>query len=288
MILPKTAAKVFKPVGKALIFIKKHSPKILLGLGIVGYGGSVYFASKAGEKAKKAQETYIRDHDKKKFIKGYVKAWGPSMGLFAVSTASVVGGHCILHGRYIATGVALEATRRAFKQYRDRVVAKEGEEADICYRNGFEKKAELEGEEVKFETVQTNKVDPKDYYIHVVDERNLHWDHSFPDGDRRSMFIKLKNIKSELNTMLECSIDDRMTFKEVLVRTGFKYALKDEKLARFAGRVGWKWGGEGDNYISFGPMFEKIAGDAEYYNDYVMGRTPPLILEFNCDGDIYA
>ena len=290
MILPKTAVKASKTLGKMIFTLKKHAPKILLGLGIAGYGGSVYFAGKAGEKAKKAQDRYLKDHDKKKFIKGYAKAWGPSIGLFCVSTASVVGGHNILHKRYIATGVALEATRRAFEKYRERVVAKEGADADICYRNGFVEKVNLiAGEdenapaEVVHEIVQQEKVDPTDYYIYVVDEHCT----VYNSQDLHGTLLNLRRIRGELNCMLKASIDDRLTLREALIRTGFRSALaNNEDLAIFAGRVGWKWGsGKGDNYISFGPMFDKIIDDPR---DYYMGRTPPLIIEFNCDGEIYS
>lgn len=289
MILPKTAAKVCKPLGKAIFFCKKHSPAILTGLGVAGYAGSVYFASKAGPKAERAQAEYLKDKDRKKFIKGYVKAWGPSIGLFCVSTASVVGGHKILRGRYLATGAALEATRRAFAKYRERVVAKEGEEADLAYRHGFKEKVDIlpgEGEglgTVVHETVAEEAVDKSDYYIQIFDERNQ----LYVEGDLRGNICRLKERKMELNILLDASIDDMMTYREVLIRTGFKYALKDPDLAQFAGRTGWKRGGEGDDYISFGPMFEKLLSDTAYYNDYLMGRTPPLILEFNCDGAIY-
>ena len=289
MILPKTVAKACKPLGKLIFGVKKHAPKILLALGIAGYGGSVYFATKAGDKAKEAQKEYLKDKNKKKFIKGYVKAWGPTVGLFAVSTASVVGGHNILHKRYIATGVALEATRRAFEKYRERVIAKEGTDADICYRNGFAEKINLVGgeegtpAEVVHEIVQQEKLDPHDYYIWVVDSKCT----AFNSQDLHGTLLNLRRIRAELNCMLKASIDDRLTLREALIRTGFRSALaNDENLARFAGRVGWKWGSEkGDNYISFGPMFDKIIDDPR---DYYMGRTPPLIIEFNCDGDIYS
>lgn len=277
MTLPRTIVKVCKPVGKMIFQLKKHSPKILLGLGIAGYAASVYLAGGAGEKARAAQEGYLKDRDRKRFIKGYVKAWGPSLGLFCVSTASVVGGHVILHGRYLAAGAALEATRRAFAEYRSRVEAQEGLEADISYHTGIE--APLSDDP---ERAETSGMEPADYYTYIFDERNS----QFLSGDLHGNLARLRYIKDELNLMLECSIDDRVTLKDALIKTGFKYVLKDKKLARVAGRAGWKHGADGmDNYISFGPMFERIL---ENPSDYLMGRTGPLVIEFNCDGDIYA
>lgn len=290
MTLPKTIVKALKPLGKFGYFIQKHSPEILTGLGICGYAGAVVLASKAPEKAKEARDGYLKDGDKKKFIKGYVKAWAPTAGLFVVSTGCVVGGHRILHGRYIAVGGALEATRRAFSQYRERVKAKEGENADICYRYGLDETVDLKESEDGTEVVRTFEskaaIDPSDYYIHVFDERN----EQYVEGDPRGNILRLKRIKEELNILFDCSIDGRMTFREVLIRSGFRYALReDDDLAKFAGRVGYsKHSDRGDDYISFGPMFEKLLSDQNYFNDYVMGRTPPLILEFNCDGDIYG
>lgn len=288
MILKPTIAKAFKPLGRLGYLAVKHAPKILLVLGIGGYAGSVVLATKAPEKAKAARDGYLRDHDKKKFIKGYALAWAPTVGLFAASTAAVTGGHVILRGRYLAAGAALTATRKAFAEYRQRVVAKEGKDADICYRHGFTEKVELtdaeDGKEaeVVHTLEQTVAVDPHDYYIHVFDERNG----LYVEGDAVGNLKRLKLRLEELNCMYSAALDDKLTLKEALVKSGFRYALRDRELARFAGRVGWdNHSDRGDHYISFGPMFEKILDDPR---DYIMGRTPPLIIEFNCDGDIYA
>ena len=286
--IPKTIiAKVCKPLGKLGYSIAKHSPKILLAMGIGGYAGSCFLAAKAPDKARAARDGYLKDHDKKKFIRGYIKAWGPTAGLFALSTACVTGGHIILHGRYVAAGAALTATRRAFKEYRDRVVAKEGTEADICYRHGFTETVELQdAEDGTQETVhkleRTAEVQPHDYYIHVFDERNDH----YVEGDAVGNLKRLELALKELNCLYSAALDDKITLKEALVKSGFRYALRDKDLAKFAGRVGWDNNSErGDHYISFGPMFEAILKDPR---DYIMGRTPPLVIEFNCDGDIYG
>lgn len=281
-----TIARVFKPIGKAKYFIAKHAPKILLGLGIAGYGVTVVAATKAAEKAQNVRDEFLNDHDKKKFIKGYAKTWAPTVGLFAASTACVTGGHIILHGRYVAAGVALKATQKAFRQYRDRVVAKEGKEADICYRHGLTDTVSLiDGEDGSQETVHVldpkAEVDPSDYYIYKVDSRNALW-----DNDPRVLIKALRTALGYLNDRLVASYDGRVTLKDALMDSGFGYTLQDEKLAKFAGRAGWNMNSDrGDGYISFGPMFDAILEDPR---DFERGRIPWIIIEFNCDGDIYG
>lgn len=288
MILNPTIAKAFKPIGKIGYAIAKNSPKILTAFGITCYAGSVAFATGAPRKAEEARDLYLKDHDRKKFIRGYVKAWAPTIGLFAAGTGSVLWGHGILHGRYVATGAALTATRKAFKEYRDRVIAKEGEKADICYRYGMEETIDLKDgtdgkeAEVVHQLEQVAPVDPKDYYIYIFDERN----EKYMEGDDAGNIARMKLVLQELNCIFDASLDGRVTLKDALIKSGFRYALGDKKLAKFAGRVGWnKDSDRGDGYISFGPMFEAILKDPR---DYIMGRTPPLIIEFNCDGDIYG
>lgn len=279
-----------KIIAKGCKFIVKHAPTILTGVGIFGYGASVVLTARATQKSAPIAEQYQKDGDKKKLIRGYLKTWALPVGVFCVSTVSVLSGHKILKGRFIATAGALTATQKAFKAYRSRVVAKEGPEADIQYRYGLTEQTEVvqteDGDETEKRLSGDIIVDPHDYYIHVFDERNG----LYVEGDPSGNIARLRNTLGELNILFDASVDGRMTLKEALNKSGFRYALgEDPDLARFAGRAGWNHREDrGDGYISFGPMFEKLLNDKQFYNNYLMGRTPPLIIEFNCDGDIYA
>lgn len=269
--------------------LRKNSPKILFGLGLVGYIYAVHEAPKAARKAEEARDEYLKDGDKKKFIRGYIKAWGVVGGVFVASTACTGGAIGILHGRAVASGTALASNMAAFKLYRSRVVAKEGAEADMAYRYGLKEVSELtetddkNGAKVVQHLVPDDEqgIDPRDYYIFAFDERNAWY-----TGDPQVDLIQMKKVYQNMCERYESSIDGKYSFRDALIDSGFEYALQDKKLAQMAGRCGWdRYSKKGDNYISFGPMFDAVLDDPR---DYILGKTFPLIIEFNCEGDIYG
>ena len=276
-----TAGKGLYFLGRGCLKLRKHLPTILTCAGVIGYGATVVETVKATKRQDELYEEYQNTGDKKKYIKGYVKNWAPTVGLFCVSTASVLTGHNVLRGRYLAVGTALQATEKAFSQYRSRVIADQGEKKDAEYRYGVAETIELvdakdeEGQEV----VRTQKqiYDAQaDLYLQIFDERNPYWDH---DLTQNVIFLR-ETLKSLRNHLIAYG---HVTLGEAFRALGYDRMLTSEQ-KNAAMITGWVWDGKSEPHISFGPQFDRILEDPR---DYICGRIPNIILEFNVDGVIF-
>lgn len=277
-----TAGKGLYLLGRLGLKVRKHAPTILTVSGVVGYGFSVWEATKAAKRQDELLKTYQKDQNKKKYIRGYVKNWAPTVGLFCVSTVSVLSGHKILRGRYLAVGTALEATQRAFSQYRSRVIEDQGADKDSEYRYGIAKTVEIldpvegeEGQQVVNGQRQINET-TADLYLQIFDERNPYWDH---DLTQNVIFLR-EALKSLRNHLIAYGY---VTLGEAFRALGYDRMLTSEQ-KNAAMITGWVWDGKSEPHISFGPQFDMILNDPR---DYISGRIPNIILEFNVDGVIF-
>lgn len=150
----KTSAKV---VG---VFLDKHSPEILVGVGLLGMGGCVYLACKAAvqtEEDSYFEVTYadgtteIVERPKKDIRRIAIKNFAPSAVVFAGSTACILGGYGILRRRYATALAVASATKQALDTYRKRIKEKYGEEADNYGMYGVER------EEITVKNGETGK-----------------------------------------------------------------------------------------------------------------------------------
>lgn len=278
----RTAGKGLYFLGRSALKLRKHAPTILTCAGVIGYGASVISAVKATKRQDDIYEEYKKTGDKKKYIRGYAKNWAPAIGLFCVSTASVLTGHKVLHGRYLAVGTALQATERAFSQYRERVIEDQGSAKDAEYRYGIKETVEMleakegeEGQEVVRTQTQVHDTQA-DLYLQVFDERNPRWDH-----DLTQNVIFLRNTLESLNNHLIAY--GHVTLGEAYRALGYDLLLtKEQKNAAMI--TGWIWDGKSEPHISFGPQFDSILRDPR---DYICGRIPNVIIELNVDGVIF-
>ena len=158
-------AKLSRSIHKVGFGLKKHSPEILVGAGVVGVITSTFMACKAttkvndileedreelekiheagvklenGEvlKLRECGEYGIQDYKKdlaivyaKRGVK-FVKLYGPSILLGSLSIASILTGHNVLRKRNLALAAAYATVDKGFKEYRSRVVERFGKELD--------------------------------------------------------------------------------------------------------------------------------------------------------------
>lgn len=153
-----TLTRGFHKVGFKL---KKHSPEILVGAGIVGGVGAAVMACKATTKAgdvleqfhksldqvheaaelaetnEKVREQYTEEDIRKDTVivyanaaKEFAKLYGPAVILGAVSITAILAGHNITRKRNVALTAAYAAVDKGFKEYRNRVVDRFGEDMD--------------------------------------------------------------------------------------------------------------------------------------------------------------
>lgn len=146
---------ISKFTGKATLVLKKHSPEVLVFLGLGGTVTGAVMACKATRKlddvladhTERVETAKKQDPDnKKELTKAYahtgiqlVKLYGPSVTVGALSVSSILAGNNILRKRNVALAAAYAAVDRGFKNYRDRVVERFGAETDNELRHNLHK-----------------------------------------------------------------------------------------------------------------------------------------------------
>lgn len=114
---------------------KKHSPEILIGMGIAGAASSVIFAIKATPKAmilleEKRQELGVEKLEAKEIIKTAAPVYIPTAVSFGVSVACIVGASSMNARRNAALTAAYTMSESALRTYRDKVLETVGEDKE--------------------------------------------------------------------------------------------------------------------------------------------------------------
>ncbi len=312
--LMTTVSSSFNKMGFKL---KKHSPEILVVAGVVGTVVSAVMACKATTKAndilekakedidaihkcaanEKFAEEYTPEDVKKDLTIVYIqtgvklaKLYAPAVVLGALSLSSILASNNILRKRNVALAAAYATVDKGFKQYRNRVVERFGEEIDRELRYGIKaKKIEKtvvgeDGKEKKVkETVNVVERDSLSDYTFFFDESNPYWE---KDGNYNRMFLlaqqQYANDKLRANGYL--------FLNDVLDDLG----IPRTKAGQI---VGWVYNPDnpnGDNYVDFG-IYETYRRDEEsFVKDKAMRERfgkevyeRVVLLNFNVDGNIW-
>lgn len=114
---------------------KKHSPEILIGMGIAGAASSVIFAVKATPKAmilleEKRQELGVEKLEAKEIIKTASPVYIPTAVSFGVSVACIVGASSVNARRNAALTAAYTLSESTLRTYRDKVLETVGEDKE--------------------------------------------------------------------------------------------------------------------------------------------------------------
>lgn len=279
-----------RAVGRTMLKTSQHSPQLLFGAGIIGFGATVVLAARATLKV----EEVLDDHHKKLIDVNTVQAsaysetdrkhdkavlytqttlkllklYGPAVATGTLSVAALTGSHHILNKRNAALTAAYAAVEKAFTQYRDRVRDELGVEKDREFRYGTTEIQETvegkNGPEVKTKKV-LNVKDPG-MYAKVFDRMNENWQ---PKPELNRIF--LDSVQNYMNDRLHAR--GHMFLNEVYRALGY-----DDTEA--GAIVGWKMG-NGDDFVDFGEMRNAPYDTQEYINGGA------LLLDFNVDGPIY-
>lgn len=295
-------SKVGRTFNKVGFGLKKHSPEILVAAGVVGTVVSAVMACKATTKIDtildetKEQldkiheysnnpdmaEKYNAEDAKKDTVVVYAhtavklaKLYAPAVGLGILSLGSILASNNILRKRNAALAAAYAVVDRSFKEYRDRVVERFGEEVDHQLRYNI-KATEIE-ETVTDEKGKEKKVkktievaDPNaSEYVKYFTKSNPYWEN---DSDYNEMF--LRSQQNYANDKLKAT--GHLTLNDVYDMLGFHHSK--------AGMVvGWIYDLDhpnGDNYVEFD--VKKV-----YLPDEQGGYEEAYAIDFNVDGNIY-
>jgi Family of unknown function (DUF6353) len=287
---------VTSKVGRQILLTQKHSPTIMLVGGAAGFVTTVVLASKAtlkmdgilreaeNDRAKiaKAETEHSdkysaddADKDRKlsrvKLAIEVTKAYAPAVIVGGVSLALFTGAHMILTKRLAGVTAAYAAVDRAFKEYRARVIADQGEAKDREYRYDLVDKEVYHEDEggPTTKVIKTPSGNAHSMYAVLFDETNRNFK---KDWGYNQTFLAAQQTWA--NNKLRA--DGHIFLNDVYRMLG----LPDTT----AGSVtGWVDGGDGDDTVIFnifGP--DPVGGDL-----FAEGTERAVWIDFNVDGVIY-
>ena len=295
--------KASRTFCKAGLKLKKHSPEILVVGGVIGLVTSGVMACKATTKLSAIlddnkeqielfdkvaanpemvnEEYTVEDAEKdKKIVKvqtavKVAKLYAPAVAIGVVSIGAIFASNNIMRKRNVALGAAYATVDQAFKDYRNRVVDRFGEELDKELRYNLktkEVKETVEDENGKKKTVKRNikymdSPIPSEFAV-IYDDGCAGWT---KDPEDNKFFL----------------IQQQRYANERLKRRGYLSLNEVYELLGFpstkAGQVvGWLYdckdpNYKGDNFVDFG-LYNV---DYEPNRDFVNGYERNIILDFN-------
>lgn len=122
------------------VSLAKHSPEILIGLGIAGMISTTILAVKATPKAlhlmdEKKQELGVESLTPVETVKTTWKCYVPAAVTGAVSVACLVGSHSVNAKRNAALATAYKLSETAFSEYREKAAEVIGEKKEKVIRD---------------------------------------------------------------------------------------------------------------------------------------------------------
>lgn len=305
--LSKVSTSAAKFAGKAEFTIKKNSPEILLGAGIVGFVGTIVLACRATCRADEVLEFHrrkikdiedakeIADADPKgemsydieiyrqdkaiRYLKttgNLAKLYAPTVAVGTLSLACILTSRNIMQKRYLGVVAAYNGLSAAFEEYRKRVRDEYGEGLDKHFRYGttyeelpvYDENGKKTKEKEKVEKTETEMVVPNDDTCRFFDSSNPNW-----DKNPTFSMMWLRGQQNILNDILHTR--GHVFLNEVYDALGFPHTPQGAVL-------GWI-DGEGDNCIDFG-LYDP---NKESVRRFVNGVDNVIMLEFNHDGVIW-
>ena len=291
---------------KALMQIDKHSPQILVGVGVAAgvaaTGMAVYSTLKVDKVmehhqdkmvdiSKKAEQANNDDelvYDKKaqKHDKTMVyvetgaeltRLYLPTIALTGVSIACVLSAHHILDGRYMAAASAFTAVSKEFSDYRGRVRKQFGEdkERDI-YQGVVEEEVtdEKTGETTTVRKYDKDTVD-RSGLSRYFDEFSIYWDKYNPDQN----IAHIRSVLHQANDQLYAN--GHLFLNDVYQMLG----IPDTKEGAI---LGWIVDEDHQNpYVDFGVYGVNSDDPWDFSNEEPWDGKMGILLTFNVDGIIY-
>lgn len=294
-------SKVTGVVNTAGIKVKKYSPEILIVAGIVGTVASAVMACRATTKlstvleehkdnvdsvhkcteSEELKSEYSQEDAKRDLTIIYaqtgvklVKLYAPAIALGALSLASIIASNDILRKRNVALAAAYATVDKSFKEYRNRVVDRFGDQVDKELK--YDIKAKKFEETVK--DPETGKEKKVKSTVNIVGDGN---------GYMRFFDEKCKGYEKDTQYNL-CMLRGQQQYANDLLHARGHVFLNDvydmlgmerTKEGQIVGWVYDKNNEVGDNFVDFGILeTNRETEDGTY--------EPVIALDFNVDGNI--
>lgn len=297
-----------KSLSKAKLKLSDASPAILLGVGIVGFVGTVVLACYETTKANTIIEEHDKDMDDIRVLEAkkasddpeyrddeytekdaqhdklivavhtgvkLTKLYAPAVIVGGLSITCFLASYKILNRRYLAAASLAAALSESFLEYRRRVKDRFGEDVERqLYFNTSEAEITVdEGDGKKPKTIKADVMGENSIplYAKFFDEANRQWN---KNPSVNLMF--LKGVENMANDKFK--LRGHLFLNEV-------YEMLDIPMTELGSEVGW-FESHGDQFVDFG-IFN---GNDERKRAFVNGYEPSILLSFNCvprwEGDI--
>lgn len=285
---------ISKMINATKFTLKKHAPEILVFLGIGGMTAGGVLACHASRKL----DTVLEDHrerlseagkdedNTKELMMAYLhtgvdmaKLYGPSVIVAGLSAGSILVGNNMFRKRNMALAAAYVAVDQGFKDYRNRVVERFGEETDTELRLGLHKEKITEEEtdekgkkkKVKREIAVAEDTPYTDYARYFVKGEAKAAEYS---DTYNSMFLRAQQELA--NHMLRAK--GYLFLNEVYEMLGIEPSVAGQT-------VGWVYDKNdeehGDNYVNF-RIQEVFRKNSDEDGDYKM----VFMIDPNVDGPV--
>ena len=271
--------KTKNSLSKVNFKLKKMSPEILVGLGIVGVIAGTVMACKATTKVNDIldetkenvdkvheclemndSEKYTKEDSQKDLTIIYaqtavkmVKLYGPAILITGASIASIIASNNIMRKRNLAIAAAYATVDQGFKDYRNRVVEKFGDEVEKELRYNIKEKVFTE-KEIDEKTGKDKKVKNK---IRVVDENGFKYSEFSKFFDASSRYWQ-KDSEYNLMFLRDCQnhANDRLRDTGHLFLNEV-YDMLDIPRTKAGQVCGWLYRPDdqdyrGDSFVDFG------------------------------------
>jgi len=291
---------------KALMQIDKHSPQILVGVGVAAgvaaTGMAVYSTLKVDKVmehhqdkmvdiSKKAEQAnnddeIVYDEKAQKHDKTMVyvetgaeltRLYLPTIALTGVSIACVLSAHHILDGRYMAAASAFTAVSKEFSDYRGRVRKQFGEDKERDIYQGVvdeEVTDEKTGETTTVRKYDKDVVD-RSGLSRYFDEFSIYWDKYNPDQN----IAHIRSVLHQANDQLYAN--GHLFLNDVYQMLG----IPDTKEGAI---LGWIVDEDHQNpYVDFGVYGVNSDDPWDFSNEEPWDGKMGILLTFNVDGIIY-
>jgi Family of unknown function (DUF6353) len=277
--------------ARQLLILKKDSPNLMFGAGIVGVLTGTVLACRATLRVSNVLDVMKNDvdevtkphtegtlnvfteseriHPRRELASIYIrgsfeiaKVYAPAVIVTGFSVAALTGSHVTLTRRNAALTAAYAGLHKAYEEYRDRVRENLGVDKELeIYRGATTEK--VKGELKQIASVDPNKLSP---YARFFDESSACWE---KDPELNHLFVLCQqNYANDLLTAR-----GHVFLNEVYDMLGIDRSSAGQV-------VGWVLGPEGDNYVSFS-VFEPP--NARFVN----GWERSVLLDFNVDGVVF-
>lgn len=225
--------------------VKRHSPEILITMGVTGLVSAGIMGVRATPKALRIieeekerinHELYIQSEetgeryepidklDPKDVVRMTWKCYAPAVATGIVSIACIVGGSTVNHRRNAAIATAYTLSETAFKEYRDKVVETVGEKKEKVVREAVHKDILEKNPVADKEILYTNGGEVRCFDV---------WSGRYFMSDMNT----LQRVVNELNERMINSFNSCVSLNEFY----YKLGLTETKAGN---DLGWRLDGE--------------------------------------------